>query len=376
MEMKHFQFESGLARRFIEFPYRLYRSDPCWIPPLRRNVFRQFSPDFPFYRERGNRHRHFLVMSKGDVLGRVSAMVNRKLADRDGTPVGSIGFFECVNEYSVAERLLAAATKWIRDECGIERIWGPMNFDIWNDYRFKTRGFDQTPFLGEPYNMAYYPAFFERFGFAPKAHWDSFEVSDRQTLETMIARGAQRYRRMIGLGYRIEPFDVRHRREDLEKLHRVLSSSFRDFLGFTEVPFSEFEERSLRSLPAVYPPFFVLVYNENNVLVGFACALLELSDAVRAMNGRSHLISRMRFLRKRAHVDRINFYLEGITPEEEQRKNGLGRALFYYVINQTLREGYEKMLFTLMSRTTYARALLGPNAPTPQREYTLYELNS
>jgi hypothetical protein len=84
-------------------------------------------------------------------------MVNAAIRDEDGTAVGLIGFFECVEDPVVATVLLDAARDWLREEHGLQRIWGPMNFDIWHSYRFMTRGFDQVPFYGEPDNKACYP---------------------------------------------------------------------------------------------------------------------------------------------------------------------------------------------------------------------------
>jgi hypothetical protein len=77
----------------------------------------------------------------------------------------------------------------------------------------------------------------------------------------------------------------------------------------------------------------------------------------------------------RRRVDRINFYLGGATPEEISRGSGLGRASFYYIVNQTLKRGYEKVLLTLRMVGNPARSLPGPDAPVPQREYALYGLS-
>jgi hypothetical protein len=374
MAIIQFTFEPVLINAFVRFGYEQYRGDINFIPPLKKGVYAQLVPGFPFYQKEGNRHRHFIATVGGKIVGRISAMVNSDLKDKDGTPVATVGFFESVDDYGVAKDLLDAATNWAYEQ-KVSRIWGPMNFDIWYGYRLMTRGFDQKLFYGEPYNKPYYPDFFERYGFTARENWDSVEINGRSVLEQMITRGAERYQRLIAGGYRFEHINVHRFHNELQKLYIVMTKSFSGFLGVTPISFSEFEQLFAKSRYAFNPRFFIFVYDENNSLAGFAAAFLELAEAIRAMNGNEGLISTLRFLRHRRRVNRINFYIGGVTPEEAARKNGLGRAGFYYVINEVLKEGYETLLLTLRVKGNSAHGLLGKNAPKPQREYTLYKLN-
>ncbi len=375
MAIKHFVFDPVLIDTFVRFGYELYIRDTNWIPPLKKEVYTQLSPEFLFYRKPGNCHKHFIATTGKMVLGRISAIVNKDLKNKDGTPVGTIGFFECVDDYGIAHDLLDSAIKWLCEDNGINCIWGPMKFDIWHGYRLMTKGFDQKLFYGEPYNKPYYPDFIERYGFTAKQYWDSVEITGRENIKKMIARGATRYQLLIDRGYRFDLFNMLRFRDELQKLYYIITKSFSGFMGFTYISFAEFEQLFANNFYAFHPRLFTFVYDENNSLAGFAAAFLELSDAIRAMKGKENFITKLKFLQYRRHVNRINFYIGGITPEEAKRKTGLGRAGFYYVINQMLNEGFETLLLTLRLKGNSAHGLLGKNAPLPQREYTLYELN-
>ena len=375
MAIKSFTYEPALTDLFVRYGYEIYQGDSNWIPPFREEVHAQLSPKFPFYQKPGNSHRHFLAFSGERMVGRISAMVNGDLKERDGTPVGTVGFFESIDDYSVAHDLLDSAVAWLCEDKRIKRIWGPMNFDIWHDHRFMTRGFDQKPFYGEPYNKPYYPGFFERYGFSSKQEWDSVEITGRDTLTKIIARGAERYKLLIKRGYRFDLFDVRNFKEELRKLHAIISKSFGGFLGFTPIPFAEFERLFAKSRYAFDSRFCVLAYDEKDTLAGFATAFIELADAIRGMKGKNNLVSKLRFLHNRRKAHRINFYIGGVIPEEVEKRSGLGRAGFYYTIKQILDAGFETLLLTLRVKGNLAHGLLGRNAPEPQREYILYELN-
>jgi hypothetical protein len=374
MPIKQFTFDPALTDRFVRFGYEHYHGDVNWIPPLSTEVRGQLSPEFTFYGKPGNSHRHFLATSGGRAVGRITAMVNGDLKDRDSTPVGTVGFFECIEAYGVAEALVDAATRWLRSQHGLTRVWGPMNFDIWHGYRFMTQGFDQNLFYGEPYNKPYYPEFFNRYGFTIKDSWDSVEVSGRDTLRNMITRGEKRYRMLVDRGYRFESIDMSNWQDEMRKLHSVMLSSFGGFLGYTPLSPVELDRMLFKSKYAIDPELFVFAYDETNTLAGFAAAFLELADAVRAMKGKSGPLAKLRFLRDRRHVDRINFYIGGVTPEELSRRSGLGRAGFYYTINQMLNKGYETLLLTLRLKGNSAHGLAARCPLAPQREYALYEL--
>ncbi len=375
MAIKHFTFDRLLTDSFIRFGYDQYRDDANWIPPLKGEIHKQLSPDYPFYRKKGNAHRHFLATCRNKTVGRISAMVNSDLKEKDETPVGILGFFECVSDPVVASALLGAAIQWLHDKHGLKRIWGPVNFDIWHSYRFMTKGYNQKLFYGEPYNKPYYPEFFEHYGFLPKKRWDSVEITHRDALEQMATRGKERYQMLIDQGYHFEHFKVHEFSKELRKLHRALTNSFKEFLGFTPISFEEFERLFSKSRYALNPQMCVFVYDEKNNLAGFEAAVLELSDAIRAMNGKENFMSKLKFLYSRRSINRINFYAAGLTPEEMAKKSGLGRAALYYFTQQALNEGYENVIFALMAKDNSVNRLLRRYSKEIQREYTLYELN-
>jgi len=301
-------------------------------------------------------------------------MVNSGLRDRDGTPVGTVGFFECIPDYAIAQELLDAATLWLRNEGSVDRIWGPMNFDIWHGYRFMTAGFDERPFFGEPYNKSYYPEYFQVYGFVAREHWYSIEVAGRGPLENIISLGIERHHELIKDGYRFAPLNKAKFPEELLKLHTVLSISYRNFLGYTPISAREFSAIYSGFRYAADPKFFIFAYDKAGALAGFTGAFLELAEAVRLLRGKDTLLGRIRFFLRRRRPDRINFYIIGLTPTESAKKSGLGRAMTAYVLLEVLAAEYEKVLFSLGVQGSRFWGFLGKDPPAPQRQYTLFEL--
>jgi hypothetical protein len=374
MAIQSFEFDAGLSAAFAAFREDLYRNDFNWIPPLRPAFLEQFAPAFPFFQNSANRHLHFIATANGKVVGHVSAFVNNDLQDRDGTPVGTLGFFECINDYGTAADLLEHAIEWLREKNDLHRIWAPVNFDIWHGYRFMTRGFEENTFYGEPYNKTYYPGFFSRFGFSVKKTWDSLERWSRSTLETMIARFEPRYRRLLDEGYQFKSINV-NEASDLRQLYTALIRSYHGLLGITPFEFDDFEKILGQYLRAFEARFTNLIYDPHGNVSAFSVAYPDYSGAIRAMRGKDDLWAKLRFRVRRGKADRVVFYMIGATPEEVERRHGLGSATYYHTMRQILGAGFQAVLFAIIADDSGGRSHLGEEMRFAQRTYSLYELN-
>ena len=319
---------------------------------------------------------HFLASSSNNTLGRISAMVNEDLRAGDKA-VATVGFFECVDDDEIAGAIFDAACGWLRDAHGITRVWGPMNFDIWHDYRLMTRGFDRKVFYGEPYNKAFYPDLFTRCGWRAVRTWESVEVIGEQAVEQVIAWGTPRYEEFLHNGYRFEAFDARCFDRELERLYQALTTSFAGVVGFTPITCGDFADMFSKLKYALDPRFFTFIYNTDDELAGFAGAFLDLSDAVRSMRGSTHLLARLRFALRRRRVDRAVFYIVGVSPEEAAKRTGLGGAAVRHVLEKCNRYGFRSVVAALMPQDGRSRGLVGGrDAMKAQREYSLYEIES
>jgi hypothetical protein len=375
MGLTAFTFEREPTARFLELGYELYRDEPGFVPPLRREIEAQLSPRFRFYNRVPNDHRRFLAHAGGRVVARAMATVDAARRDEGGALVGAVGFFESVDDYAAASEVLGAAVDWLRTAHGIRRVRGPLNFDIWRGYRFMTRGFERERFFGEPFNKRYYPAFFERFGFSVCRTWNSFELPGSLPEATLGPVGRS-WRDLAAGGYRFEAFGARPFEASVGLLHEALTQAFAAFPGFTPIGLAEF--RGLMSLArrVIHPGCSTFAFDEAGTLAGFTGVFVDVADAVRAMNGRTSLAGRMRFLWRRRTARRLLLHLGGITPAEAARRSGLGRALFHYTAERVRAEGCDAVMGSLIAQGNPVRRFFGSYAADERREYSLYEIGA
>ncbi|HSB36570.1 MAG TPA: hypothetical protein VLH41_06815, partial [Thermoanaerobaculia bacterium] len=95
-------------REFVELPFRLYRGDPDWAPPLRSDVrWALDTSKNPFWKHA--RRTLLLARANGRVVGRIAAMAddehNRVHEDR----TAFFGYFECENDAAATRALFEVA---------------------------------------------------------------------------------------------------------------------------------------------------------------------------------------------------------------------------------------------------------------------------
>jgi hypothetical protein len=152
------------AEAFIRFPVRLYRGDPNYLQPLDKDIRAVFDPKQNKFFRHGQCTRFLLLDDDGQVIGRIAAFINDRLARKEAQPTGGCGFFECINDTAAAHRLFDAARDWLAAR-GMEAMDGPINFgerDAW--WGLIVEGFDSPPYRMN-YNPPYYQALFESYGF-------------------------------------------------------------------------------------------------------------------------------------------------------------------------------------------------------------------
>ena len=119
---------------FMHLPYRLYRHNPVWVPPLRDEVHGQFDPVRNPTLDH-TRYSLFLLEDNGQVVGRIAAFMDTLANDYWGEPVGLFGYYECPNDPEASRLLLDTAADWLRAQgmpsCAVRGVSSRRNGDRW-----------------------------------------------------------------------------------------------------------------------------------------------------------------------------------------------------------------------------------------------------
>jgi GNAT superfamily N-acetyltransferase len=156
--------ESNRERNlFLTFPWRIYRHDPLWVPPLLPERKKTIDPQKGKFFEDGYADL-FIAWKDGRPVGTISCAEDQSATRSRGWGECLIGFFECVQDYAVAEALFNRAEAWGREHA-LLRLLGTYNLDREESRGVLFEGRDRPPAVYCGHGASYYPEFFERYGF-------------------------------------------------------------------------------------------------------------------------------------------------------------------------------------------------------------------
>lgn len=152
-------------RRLLTFPWRIYRNDPLWVPPLIPDRMKLTDPGSGPFFARGD--AAFFCAYRGNrLVGTICAALDRALIEQTGRQDCLFGFFESINDSNVAAALFRTAEAWARRH-NMTALLGPFNLDYEDAYGILTEGRDRPPVILCGHTPEYYQSLVEEAGFKP-----------------------------------------------------------------------------------------------------------------------------------------------------------------------------------------------------------------
>jgi GNAT superfamily N-acetyltransferase len=308
---------------FIKLPWRLYRNEPRWVPPLlvdrKRFLDRRRNPFFQHAEV-----EFFLAWREGRPVGRVSAHIDRHFNEFQHHDWGLFGFFECEEDPETAQALLAAAQQWLRAR-GRDRMVGPMNFTTNDECGVLIDGYDLLPSVLTDWHHPYYPGLIEGAGLtkAMDLYMWSLAVADRGSVHPAIWRVAAEVESKYGITVR------QMRKKDMEaevgRFLEVYNAAWERNWGF--VPLTEEEVRHYaKDLKPLLDENWAFIAEKDGQPVAAALTLPDYNQVLIHLNGRLLPFGWAKALWYRRKIDRVRVFALGAKPEWQH--TGIGARLY------------------------------------------------
>lgn len=344
-------------KQFIELPFKLYKDNPLWVPPFRSDSKVQLDPaKHPFYEH--SEAAFFLAFKDDEVVGRITAIENNPSNEYKHKKQAQFYFFECIEDFEVAEALFSAATEWARAR-GLNQLVGPKGLSLFDGYGMIVSGYEHRPAMTMMnYNPPYYPEFAERLGFRKEVDFVSrYFKPSKEKLPERVHRIAEHAMKRSNL--RVVRFE---NKKDMIKwagrLLDVYNGTFVDNWEFYPVTKSEIDFAIIDALGFADPRLIKLIARGDDV-VGFLLGFPDVSRAIQRAKGNLNPFTMLDLLIefKRTKWSVINGM--GILPEFQGRG---GNAIMYSELEKTLNEiGCEHADLTQVAETAQvmSRDLVG-----------------
>jgi GNAT superfamily N-acetyltransferase len=267
----------------LTFPWQIYRHDSLWVPPLLPERAKVIDPNrSPFFR-RGYAD-FFIAWRNGKPVGTICAANDQVTNQQRNRRDCMFGFFECIEDYSVAKALFDHAATWARQH-DLESLYGPFNLDYEDGYGILIEGRDRPPALLCGHTPPYYQEFVERYGFKP-ARGDNLAFAipaegNEQALQR-LSRLADRVRDRGRI--QVRSADINHWQEEAERVYILLNKALAHLTDF--IPWQR--EAVLAMLDQFRPiadPELVLFAEADGETVGWFAAIPNLNEILIHVNG-------------------------------------------------------------------------------------------
>lgn len=320
-------------RSFIRFPWRVYKGDPHWVPPLLSDMKDRLNrAKHPFF-EHGEAD-YFLARRGPEIVGRIAAIIDRNHNQAHQEKTAFFGLYECFDDLEAARALIDTAAAW-GAERGMDKLRGPVNLSMNDECAFLLEGFDAPPVVMMSYNPRYYLDHMDKCGLAKAKDLYAFLKGRERKLSPRAEEFLERLRTSDQFSFRT--VTKARLQQDALNIAAIYNAGWQKNWGF--VPWTDSEMKHMAKNLAQFADLDLVFFAEHEGrTVGFACALPDFNQVFIKMNGRLFPFGILKFLAGRRKITGVRAIVFGVVPEFMH--TGLAYLLYDEFEKAIIRKGY------------------------------------
>jgi hypothetical protein len=312
IELKQVKTNRELGE-FIKFPFRIYKNNPFWLPPLLIDDRNFFNPK----KNKALRNSEtilFLAKKDGITCGRIMGIVNASFNEMTGKKRARFFKFECADDQEVAHTMIQAIENWSYD-LGMNEIIGPFGFSDKDPQGLLISGYDQRAVFLAPYNPSYYTRLLENEGYAKEVDLFEYMIPVPEKIPDFyncIYERVQRNNSLECVTFKskkdLKPFII--------PVLKLMNETFRDIFGSYELDREEMEKFASDYM-AIVDIDFVKVVTDQGKVVSFFIAIPDVGPGIQKARGKLFPFGFIHILRQMKKTDFLVLMLGGIKPTHQ-----------------------------------------------------------
>lgn len=338
IEIKEIISKSDL-KKFIRFPYKLYKNNPYWVPSLdmdeMNNLLKEKNAAFEFCEA-----RYWMAFKDGEAVGRIAGLINNRANECWKENRIRFGWIDYIDDEEVAKALLNTVEQWGKEK-GLDEIHGPLGFTDMDREGMLVYGFDELGTYATIYNHDYYPVLIEKLGYEKDTDWLQFEYQVPKEEPVKLKKIAD----LVAKRYNVHTLKAKTTKElkaNADQIFSVLNQSFMPLYGFAPLSERQIELFTKQYISYINPEYISCVMSENNEMLGFGITLPSLSIATQKAHGRIFPFGWWHLLKALKHCKVIDMNLIAIRPDWQNK--GLNALMFDELMRNYIKNGVEKTI--------------------------------
>jgi GNAT superfamily N-acetyltransferase len=253
-------------------PELILKDEIYYVPPFPGSIVKIIRDD-SFFKNHGQIFC-FIAYKNDQPVGRIAAIVNRSHNQYHKDKVGFFGYFDCIHDQEVANKLFETARETLKTH-GLESMRGPYNPTINDECGLLIDGFDSIPNVMMTFNPAYYVELYEKFGLAKARDLNAFYISSETMVQPRIQKILDRVRQRANITFR--DIDLKNLDNDLVIMREVYNRTLDRNWGFYPITQKDVEH-SAGELKMIVDPDMVMIAMKDGKSIGFSLSLPNLNE--------------------------------------------------------------------------------------------------
>lgn len=325
-------------KKFVTFPFDLYKDCPYWVPPLIKDEMETLNMDKNPVAKNAEA-RYFLAYKDGKLAGRIAVIINNLEIYELNKKKLRFGWFDVIDDIEVTRSLLEEAYK-IGRSINLEYIEGPVGFSNMEKAGILTMGFDKLNTMITWYHYPYYAKHFEELGFKKQATWVEFMITEPGNSKEKL----RKFSRLIRERYQLSVIRFKSKKEILpyvDQMFGLLNQTYNKLQTFVPIQQYQIDYYKEKYFNFIHPDYLTCIKDDRGQLIAFSVVMPSFSKALKKANGRLFPFGWWHILQAQKKNDSAAFYLIGIKPEYQGK--GVTAIIFEEMQDLFLKKGIKRI---------------------------------
>ena len=303
-------------KSFVTFPFKIYKNNPYWVPPIINEELNSFNPKInPVFRHASAR---FFVVKKGsEIVGRIAAIINRTELEKQQLKKMRFGWFDFIDDFEVSKMLLNKIEE-IGKQNELEFMEGPVGFSNLDKVGVLTEGFDVLGSMVTWYNHEYYQKHLAKHGFRIEKEYSE----NKFLLKNVDPAPIEKISSLLKRRYRLKSLNftkTKHIMPHVDAMFDLFNKSYASLPSFVPVSKIEIDYFKKKYISFINPEYIKFVMNEKDEMIAFSIIMPSFSNALQKAKGYLFPFGIFHLLRAKRTSKDVLLYLIGVRPDYQNK---------------------------------------------------------
>lgn len=315
-------------RRFLNFPLKLYKNNPYFVPPLYIDEKKIFKKNY--YYNQVCESKFYNAYKDGKLVGRIQFILQKAANSKWNQKRIRFTRFDCIDDQEVANKLFEKGFEFAKEK-SMEEIVGPLGYSDFEREGLLIEGFNYDSTFEEQYNFPYYQKLIENIGFKKEVDWLERRLFPKANIDL------EKYKKISDTILKRANFtlltdisidDVCKKYAD--RLFDLIDESYADL--YQTVPFLDSQRKDvIKAFKLILSPEYIrIIVDKNDDPVAFGLSFPSIGKALQNSGGKLYPLTLIKLLKAIKHPKGLDLGLVGV--KKKYLSKGVAGAIFIEIL--------------------------------------------